>query len=157
MKKIRRLLLVLLVVLLSVPAKAGVGYLVVSERNGTTTYFALSGKPVVRTSGGQVAVTAPESNISVAIADVKDITFSNEVPTSIGKIVVSQPSFLGNGSVLFSGLNPGDKVFVYTTAGATANSATATTDGTCSLDLKQLPRGVYIIRTPNASYKVTNK
>lgn len=156
MKKTRRLLLALSVLLLSATAKAGVGYLVLTEQTGTVTTFALADKPVMTTTGGNLSITTTGKEITVAIPEVKDITFNTEDPSGIEAIHTGKPA-LANGTAAFSGLPSGGHVAVYSTDGTMVDSATANADGSCTVDLNRLPHGVYIIKTPGATYKVTNR
>lgn len=156
LQSIRRLWLVLSVLLLSATAKAAIGYLVLTEQSGNITAFALADKPVITTTGGNISIATTEKEINVAIPDVRNITFTVEEPTGIAAIHTGEASFT-NGTVAFTGLKVGERVAVYSTNGTLVDSVSATFDGSCTIDTNSLPRGIYIIKSPRATYKITNK
>ena len=58
------------------------------------------------------------------------------------------------GQARFEGLSTHATVSIYTIDGKMLSSTRANEEGTVSIDLSTLPQGVYILRTPNQSYKI---
>ncbi len=90
---------------------------------------------------GDEKVLSPETTIRFSIKE------NSGTGTGIGGISA--------GGALMTGLEEGAHVYVYTADGQTVVSAVAGKDGKVGVDLNSLKSGqVYILRTPNASYKI---
>ena len=61
------------------------------------------------------------------------------------------------GEAKFNGLKAGTRIMVYSVEGKAITTVTATTDGQATVDLRSLPKGIYILRTPAKSFKIYNK
>ena len=58
---------------------------------------------------------------------------------------------------MVSGLHAGDIVRVFHVNGTLVKTIKADAQGQATLELSQLPNGVYIIRTRNSSIKIMNR
>jgi len=139
-----------------------VQYLVVTQNDGSVTKFALTDVPVVSFDGDSIEVTAAGEVLKFDLIGVSGYTFSEEdVTTGVNSPTVdagdtTKPSFKA-GSAGFSGLKNGSTILVYTITGKAVAAVTADAEGNATVDLSQLPKGIYIIKTPGKSYKIVNK
>ena len=140
-----------------------VTYLVVTETDNTVTEFALSDAPVVSFSGGELVVTCGDDELRTALSGIRDYSFAvRKVATAIRSVAVTgsadvpTPTF-SISDARISGLKPGTRVGVYNLNGNMVSTVAASADGSVSIALDHLPKGVYILRTPTKNFKVVNK
>ena len=141
-----------------------VQYLVIEETDGTTSQFALTDAPLITFNGDQLVVTSAGDELSFALSGVKNYHFDKEeITTAIDDAPVA-PNANGEstptiafGEAKFSGLKEGTRIVVYTAEGRMVSSATAGRNGDVSINLRSLPQGIYILRTPSNSYKIYNR
>lgn len=142
--------------LLLLPVAGMAQTLVLTQRNGTVNRFALSDEPVITYSGSDVVVKCGDSELVTDMADVLSCTFDSET-TAIDKLP-AQPggaeAKMNFAGMSVEGLRAGDRVAVYTIDGKAVSSSRANADGSAALQLDG-PRGsVYIVRTPNKTFKI---
>lgn len=162
MKHLIPLLAIAALLLLPVQTRAedhvDVQYLVLTQYDGTVSKFALSDAPILSFNGGQLVVTCSGDELSTDLADVKDYHFVTEqVPTGIQSISI------GNGKTVpevsfhnarISGLKEGARVTVYDINGKAVDTLSANAEGEVRVEIANLPKGVYILRTPTKSFKL---
>lgn len=127
--------------------------LVISTNSGTKAEFYLKDDPVITYQDNLLVVKSEMSAISeIALNadDVLECTFRNSDATDIKGLQDGKGSNLSN-------LEPGTKVQVFSVGGQLMNSTTVSADGSANLNLNTLPQGVYIIKTPKTTFKITNK
>jgi len=78
-KDVLRKFLVLFFFLLTLVAKADVQVLEVKEKDGTQVYFALSDKPVLHCSDGELNVSSANSSLSIFLSKVEYFKLSSIV------------------------------------------------------------------------------
>lgn len=129
--------------------------MVLTQKDGTVSKFALSTAPQVTYEGSLLVVNCGEQSLSTSMADIEKITFEKATPDGIGETIVEagRPSF-SFGKADFKGLRPGTVVSVYSVDGKALMQQKADEGGHLQIDLEGLNRGVYIIHTPNQSYKI---
>jgi len=172
MKKILRskiaLALLLLISATSMAAETvSVQYLVLSQEDGTEAKFALTDYPVITfNEGGEMVVTCNGSSMtfdSQQLTKHEIITEEEQrEATAIGavqndQVVGTTKPQVAFGKAEFSGLKEGQRVLVYTIDGKMVATTSVNANGRVSIDLSSLPKGVYILRAPNYSYKVSTK
>ncbi len=141
-----------------------VQYLVLTQQDGSIAKFALTDYPVLTfNESNELVVTCLKEVLTV---DVQSLTNYDIVTEQVEKettaiatirtnddIAGSRPT-VAFGEASFSNLKAGQRIMVYTIDGKPVNSVTVTQDGTASVQLNSLPKGVYILRTPQGSFKV---
>lgn len=153
MKKLKLILLLMMVSLVTMADE----YLVVHHQDGTQTEFGLATKPIITIQDGNMLVKSRTADFSIAIANVKNYSFSDlttgirTLDTNLEKPVVS------NGHVVFSKLQSGNCIQVYAVDGRQIRSYTADATGVIDVDLTTLPKGTYIVGSPASRIKITNK
>jgi len=135
--------------------------LVLTELDGTVNKFALADSPVVSFSEDNMVVNCGGQTLTVALNGLA-LTYGEMETTAISEAAVkaggdeARPLF-SFGEAKFEDLQPGASVKVYSIDGKSIDTVTADGDGRVSLSLTHLPKGVYILRTPTRSFKITNK
>lgn len=129
--------------------------MVLTQNDGTVTKFALKDSPVVTYEGENIIVSCGEQQLSTSMAGISHFKFEETVIDAIipVKESLAQASFSFN-EAAFSGLKAQSAIHVYTIDGKALFSARADSDGEARIDLGNLPRGIYIIRTSTNSYKI---
>jgi len=139
-----------------------VHYLIVNHSGGAVSKFALSEGPELSFATDSVIVSHNGNTLTFSLFDIVDYTFSSEkISTGIRQVEVAseetvRPS-LRQGKALFEGLHPKDKVRVYGIGGMMINSVEADDSGRAEVNLGSLGKGIYILRTPECGFKITNK
>lgn len=140
--------------LLARVAEEHVTCMVLTLTDGTVNRFALTDAPVVTYEGENLVVSTGDEQFTTALSGISQLTFE-QVPTGIGEMVEeSQKPVFTPGQARFEGLKNHATVNIYTIDGKMLSSMSANEEGTVSIDLSTLPQGVYILRTPNQSYKI---
>lgn len=139
-----------------------VQYLVVTDTAGTEYKFELAKEPVITFPQANMVVTTDNDTLSTPLSDVASYKFRTEKVSSGIKTLPSANAQNSEASFTFAnatinGLKAGSRVAVYTANGVMVSTATADQNGSVSLELNQLPKGVYILHTPNKSFKIVNK
>ena len=141
-----------------------VQYLVLTQEDGSTAKFALTDYPVITfNEANELVVTCQNEVLTTDIQRLIAYDIITEqvdnVTTAIGSIQMndditpSRPT-IAFGEASFSNLKAGQRITVYTIDGKVVDTVTATQDGTASVQLSSLPKGVYILRSPQGSVKV---
>lgn len=127
--------------------------------------FALTDNPVISFQDNNLLVKSLDDSLVVSLANAnyffderiiaEHTTTDISVPTLPG-INQKQPQLaFTNGMV--SGLRSGDIVRVFRVNGTLVKVIKADAQGHAALELRQLPNGIYIIKTPNNSIKIINR
>lgn len=120
--------------------------LIITTKSGTTAEFLIADSPVITYQDNLLTVTGGGSEISVEADAVGSFDFVSSEGSGVETVTV-------DGS-RFSGLRPGSAVHVYTADGRLAATFIADDSESASVDLSGLAPGVYIVRTPDASFKI---
>lgn len=123
--------------------------------NGNPVRFALSDHPVITFQNNQLIVTTPEETVTVPVAEISIGGFADDL-TGIYQLEAA-PKGVRGGQVHFNGLRAGSMVSVYTTEGKMVMQQAAKNDGTVTVDLKPLAKGLYVVKSPTQTIKVTNR
>ncbi len=162
MKKKILLRVLTLMALLFLPAQAIIAHtteenvtcMVLTMTDGTVNKFALNESPKVTYQGDNLVVESSTGEFTTAMSGISTFTFEL-VPVGISEMDnAPQKPVLTPGKASFEGLKAGATISIYTTDGKMLSSVKADGEGFATVDLGTLPQGVYILRTPNQSYKI---
>lgn len=129
-------------------------HIIIKQKSGDVTRLELSTHPTLTFSWGYMVVSSDVISFSIPLNDIDCYTVSNET-TGI-PAVTTKPQF-SRGHVMFSGLSKGAPVNVYSIDGKSVDKQMADDSGVADVSLENLPKGSYIISTPNNKIKVINK
>lgn len=121
--------------------------------NGAPMSFPISEQTIITYADNVLVVSTDGNRIEVPVVDISSFVFNGEdVPTSIG-----EKQKLQDRASLFKGLKPGSLVQVLTPNGVVVHIVEVPQEGTASLNLQTLPKGVYLVRTSAQTIKIINK
>ena len=158
MKKLKFLFMVLLVLLATSVKAQNMQYLVFDLSDGSQTVIALADQPVITLQDGELKATvAGKVKFQASLGDVVKYSFSEtETPTAIQPLL-NEESRLEPGHVYFANATAGEIVRVFTADGRLVATQRISEDGTASIDLTALAKGLLIIKSSKTSIKVMNK
>lgn len=152
---IKAVWLLLILVLLGSKAHAeNVQFLQVNLKDRSVS-FALAEHPTISYTNNQLHIVTASQAVDFDVPDITDYCFAT-TETAIHDLKQTQDQ-IHKGLICFSGLPANAAVELYASDGRLALQSKASSSGQVVVDLNQLPKGVYIVRTSNQSFKVTNK
>ncbi len=119
--------------------------LIITTQGGTVAEFLIADSPVITYQDNLLQVKGGDMEISVEADEVGSFDF---VPSESGVDEINV------GDSQLSGLKPGAPVEVYTFDGKLVEAFKADDSQTVSLKLRGLAAGIYIVRTPETSFKI---
>lgn len=129
--------------------------LVVKLKNGAETTFFLKDKPNVTFEGTDLKVVSNKETVTFALSDVLRFTYVKKDASGIDETVVDPTEVSYDGGVLvISQLKQGASVDIYSLDGKLLRQLTAHHSGTYRLNLSELPKGVYLVKADNVTYKI---
>ena len=150
----KKQLLLLVMLLLPILARADDAQIVIKQKGGNETVLKLSTNPVITFEGERMVVASDVIQISIPLDDIDDYVVSDG--TTAIEPVATQPQYT-RGHVIFSGVAAGSPVYIHTLDGKVVGKQVADASGKADVSLENLPKGAYIINSQNNSIKVINK
>ncbi len=129
--------------------------LVVKLKNGAETAFVLKDKPNVTFEGTDLKVITEKEIVTFALSDVLRFTYIKKDPSGIDEKVVDPTKVdYKDGVLVISQLKQGAFVGIYSLDGKLLRQLNAHHSGTYRLNLSELPKGVYLVKADNVTYKI---
>ena len=160
----KRLALSAVLALLSLGAFAATTGVTFLFSNGQKATFAFASKPeIVVTSDGLTITSSTSSDVSYSFADVQKFYFGDEVTNDIqqvqGTTSAHRPVFnYVDGVVSVSGMASGERLDVVALSGSKINATKADSRGNASINLGNVPAGIYVVSTSSGvSFKLLKK
>ena len=139
-------------------AQSTVKGVVIETAGGQRTEYALTETPRLTYDGNTVTLTTTKVSVDYTASNILKVMLTdisstgiNDVESSLGNILLS------NDEVRMSGLAADESVTLYNTNGMLLSTWKATSTGELTINLSDLSRGIYIIKTNHQSFKVTRK
>ncbi len=126
--------------------------LVLWHTDGTTTDVELYTQPNVQFRDEQVIITSPVLNLQYPQQDIARFTYKG-TGTGIDAQIAPSGYSQKDGQLVFRGLNPTDKVEVYSTNGNLVSTKIFRTGNSITLSLSALPSGVYLLKVNGKTSK----
>ena len=117
--------------------------------------FALAEHPIISYTNNQLHIATASQTVDFYVPDITDYCFAT-TETAIHDLKLTKNQ-IREGLVCFSGLPANAAVELFAPDGRQVLLSKASSSGQVIVDLNQLPKGVYIVRAANQSFKVTNK
>ena len=153
-KSVLRFLLVSSLLMTSIMVRAAnVEYLTLNV-SGEDVVIVLAEHPVITYEDNYLHIQTAERTVDVPVAQISGATFSE---TSDIKAVAGQPVQWTDGLFVFNQLPKQSKVSVYAVNGREQSTTTVDTNGKAIVSTKDLPAGVYIIKSATQTIKITIK
>lgn len=126
----------------------------IKQKSGNETNLELSTNPVITFSGENMVVTSDVITIMFPIDDIDSYVVGN---AASGIQVLADPPQYRDGHVIFRGVSNEFSALVFSIDGKKIGHYTPSSDAVLDIDLGNLPKGAYIISTPNNKVKVIHK
>ena len=117
--------------------------------------IALADSPVINYTNNQLHIATTTQLYDINVAEVINYTFT-ATDTGIQNLMQIQKD-ISAGQVVINGLPANSVVELITVNGHHSEQLKASPTGQATLNLGQYPKGVYILRTANSSFKITNQ
>lgn len=157
MKKRKFLLLFCLLAFCPLLGWTQVNTLIVENRGGQTTAFALASSPVVTCDNGQLTVVSSDADLCLQLSDVESYYFENGSTSCVEDVQLLRPTVtVANGRIRVEGLQVDDCLAVFTIDGKCISATKADAGGIAIVDNVQ-GMGVVIVKTPRMSFKIQLK
>jgi len=150
MKMKLNLLLLFLFIAITMHAES----ITIKQKTGNETIIELSTNPVITFTGEDMVVTNDFTSITIPIELIDSYVVGN---SSSGIPAISANSQYRDGHVILKGLAEGATAYIYTISGQVVSQQVANASGSLDINLGNLPKGAYIVKTPNYNIKVINK
>lgn len=139
--------------------------------------FMVNGKPIVIYLADRPVITYTENTLHIAstteepsgggseppVVTVIDIpvqditeTIVDKTETGIVRPMVETPK-MDAGKMLFTQLPAGSQVKIFSTDGKVVSTINVSSDEQALIDIKSLPKGIYVIKSDSQTIKITNK
>ena len=130
--------------------------LVFHLKSGGQTIIALDERPVITFEEDNMVLTSETTHFSIPLSDIANYNFVEGTDVEQVQDKVTKP-IIANGHVYFSKLKVGSRVFVYAIDGRQLRSYYADGSGSVDVDLTTLSKGIFVLKSPEASIKITNR
>lgn len=127
--------------------------------SGEQVAYNLSDRPKVVRDGGDVHLVTNTAEIVYAAEEVRKITFDDET-SGIGRAADGQTSgqaIFAEGQMTLTGFRPGEPVRVFDAAGRLSSSHVVGSDGSLTVGLGALGKGVHIVKAQCQTFKFVKK
>lgn len=133
---------------------SGAPSLVVWATDGSKASYALTEHPKVTFTETSFVVTFHGEEASHPLTDVARITYENVQGTGISELWRNNPPFTVSGNLLlFSTLQAGSTVAVYTAGGVLVQQEYIAQDGSYAFPLSNITAGVHMVCVNGVTYK----
>jgi len=127
--------------------------IIIKQRSGNETILELSTNPVITFAGESMVVTNDFTTITFPLDDIDSYVVDE---TSGIQEVKDTPQYC-NGHIVFKGIKENATATVYSLDGKTIRKYAPDNSGIIDVNLRCLPRGAFVISTPNNRVKIINK
>ena len=118
----------------------------------------LAEKPEVRFEGTNLRVVSAKADVTYQLTDILRFTYEKRSVTGVSELQTTPATVdYEDGELVISGIKAGAAVGVYSLDGKLVRQLTAQHAGTYRLSLSALPRGVYVVKADNVTYKVMKR
>lgn len=155
----KRILSVVTCLVLGAVMSMAENVLVIHLSSGSDLRFVLlAEEPTISFVGENVVINTASTELVYDMDLVKSFSYEDaQTPTGVEGVKGNDGMKLDGDRLVLSGLPVGSHVQVFTAAGQLSMSATVGSDGTATLSLSQLARGVYVVKAHQISTKITKK
>lgn len=155
----KRLVLLQLLLVASAALHAQPTRILLWLASGEQVAYNLSDRPKVVRDGGDVHLVTNTAEIVYAAEEVRKITFDDET-SGIGRAADGQTSgqaIFAEGQMTLTGFRPGEPVRVFDAAGRLSSSHVVGSDGSLTVGLGALGKGVHIVKAQCQTFKFVKK
>lgn len=151
-------LLLLLAVFLALPelaSSADLNALRIHCKSGEDVIILLDSSPVVRFDDLNLIISSDHNVLNLQSEEALKFIYENIAPDGIGKADISDVVFnFGKEKLTINNLTPQISISIFTIDGLLVSSAITDNNGNATLSLPSQSSTVYILQTPNFSFKL---
>lgn len=136
--------------------------LVVELKDGTTQYFFLADKPTITFEGTKLHINS--TDFSEELTNISRFRFDPEADREAVSISSLQSdkkvraiTYLDGKNLMLQGVDSVSDIKIFTTDGRMVSAKVNSDSSGASINLEDLPAGVYVIRTNSQSFKISKK
>lgn len=127
--------------------------------NGTIITYAFEEKPVISYSGEELVITTNSASVQFPLSNLRKLTlegdWNNVNVTAIDDAVVPDTEFsFSEEGTKVSGEKPGTPFYVFDAQGTKCTEGVIDAEGKANIQLSNLPKGIYVVKTQSTSFKV---
>lgn len=125
-------------------------------QNGETIVWQFVEQPKLGLQDGYFTISSTGATLYYAAEDVKDFSLSsNETAIDAVKKADSSKPVVNPtaGRLIISGCQPKESATIYAVDGKQVQTTQVNGDGTLTLNLNELPSGIYIVKLQNVNFK----
>ena len=131
--------------------------LVVNKTDGTKVEYKFADMPVAMIEGNdlKMQLAGSEESVLYPIADIVNLTFEKKV-SGVESVVGEEGRVtfgISHESLEAAGIEPGAEVSVYNAAGMLCIKAQCGADGSVSVNISTLDKGVYVVNAGKNTFK----
>ena len=127
--------------------------IIIKQKSGNETVLELSTNPVITFADESMIVTNDFTTITFPLDDIDSYVVGE---TSGIQEMKDSPQFR-DGHVVFKGIKEKSSVTAYSLDGKTIRKYAPDNSGVIDVNLRSLPKGAFVISTPNNKVKIINK
>ena len=133
-------------------------WLKIETKNHVQTTYMLAEKPEVRFEGTNLRVVSAKADATYKLLDILRFTYEKRSVTGVNELRDAKAAVdYEDGELVISGIKAGGAVGIYSLDGKLVRQLTARHAGTYRLSLSALPKGGYIVKADNATYKILKR
>lgn len=138
---------------LSLVRAANVEYLTLNV-GGNPVEIVLAEHPVITYTDNTLHIQTAKETIDVPVNQLSGVAFSE---TSGIKSIEDHQFQIGDGSICFQQLPKGSRVCIFAANGIEVMSAIVNDYGQTIINISDLPKGIFVVKSATQSFKITNK
>ena len=133
-------------------------------KDGGKVLYPLNEQPSIKFDGnGNYVVRSSAVEVQYPVVDVRMFTLADtddprpDQPMDILEVSSRNNFSFSDNIVRFSSLPQGSKVQIYNASGVLLRNFEVSDNGTASINIEELPKGIYIIKTESITHKIIKK
>lgn len=133
-------------------------FLVVETKDHVQTTYMLADKTQVLFAGSNLRVVSAKVDVTYNLSDILRFTYQTRSITGISELHTEQATIdYKDEQLVISGIQAGAMINIYSLDGKLVKQHTANHTGTYRLSLASLPKGIYIVKADNVTYKIMKR
>ena len=154
---LKRILLVFLSLVISIPTMADNQVLQVWKTDGQVLTIKLDEQPVTKYVDGNLVITTTLTSITYPLEQVRKYTYTSQTDGFVSPKTIGV-TFSADGEALtFNNLKPQTDIAVYNATGQLLLKQASSESGSATISCSHMPVGVYVVKVNGATYKISKR
>lgn len=139
-------------------AEQNLTHLVVSTKEGNRVGYSLREEPILSFTDSDLVITTTNVDINYPLSDIAQITYGDDVVSGIVNLYMDKQNLrIESENIILTCLNEYDHITIFSLNGELIFEKYLQESSKYQIPLSQFPKGVYIIKTINNTYKISIK